>query len=125
MVMTERGRRREEKIIVSRNAYSWGGFLPMKCSSNVEKTECKPVYNVERVFPRCGTRCSSVRHRLPVKLQLYAFQFFRGGGGRTRGGQILDKTTENDGALFCFQFETDYNFNLVLFFFFTYLFRLM
>ena len=71
------------KIIVSRNAYSWGGFLPMKCSSNVEKTECKPVYNVERVFPRCGTRCSSVRHRLPVKLQLYAFQFFRGGGGRT------------------------------------------
>lgn len=36
---------------------------------------------VERVFPRCGTRRSSVRHRLPVKLQLYAFQFFRGEGG--------------------------------------------
>lgn len=37
--------------------------------------------------------------------------------GAEGGGQILDKTTENDGALFCFQFETDYNFNLVLFFF--------
>lgn len=73
------GGRGGKKNHVSRNAYSWGGFLPMKCSSNVEKTECKPVYNVERVFPRCGTRRSSVRHRLPVKLQLYAFQ------GRRRG----------------------------------------
>lgn len=39
-----------------------------------KKRNVKPVYDVERAFPRCGTTRSSVRQRLPAKLQLSCLQ---------------------------------------------------